>query len=50
MFSVAGVVNGAHRKSSVPGGHHHLALLQQEKVSAALPTTVDLLDECCQIL
>jgi len=50
MFSMKGVVKEAHRKSSVPGGDHHLALLHQEKVSAALPATVDLLDECCQVL
>ena len=40
----------SHRIASVPGCYHHLALLEQQEVFAALPSTVDLLDESGQVL
>lgn len=39
-----------HRVAPVPGGHHNLTLFQQQEMSAALPATVDFLNERGQVL
>lgn len=39
-----------HRISTVPSRHHYLTALQQQKVAAALPSTIDFLNEGGQVL
>lgn len=39
-----------YRVSAVPRRHHHLAVFEQQEVRAALPATVDLLDERGEVL
>lgn len=39
-----------HRISTVPSGHHYLTALQQQEVAAALPSTIDFLNEGGQVL
>lgn len=39
-----------HRISTVPSCHHDLTALQQQEAGAALPSTVDFLNEGCQVL
>lgn len=44
------LLKGPHRISTVPRCHHDLTLLQQQKLGATFPATVDFLNECGQVL
>lgn len=46
----AAACTGTHRISTVPRCHHYLTALQQQEVAAALPSTVDFLNEGGQVL